>query len=97
MGNYALKQVSRPKRSDFWRRSLCNLTKAWSLRSIRLRPRHLKCPWVVRLTHEAPDVQIPVFEGTTKVVSYRYPRIPQPRRRSGIRPTVPHNALKWSD
>ena len=58
MGNSALRQVSRSKRGDFWRRSLCNLTKARSLRSIRLRPRHLKCPWVVRLTHEVSDVRV---------------------------------------
>ena len=78
MGNSALRQVSRSKRGDFWRRSLCNLTKARSLRSIRLRPRHLKCPWVVRLTHEAPDVQTPVFRGSTKVVPHRYTPHPTP-------------------
>lgn len=78
MGNSALRQVSRSKRGDFWRRSLCNLTKARSLRSIRLRPRHLKCPWVVRLTHEAPDVQTPVFRGFIQVVPHRYTPHPTP-------------------
>ena len=61
MGISALRQGIRSKKGDFTRLSLCNSTKLRSERSIRLRPRHLPWPWVVRLTHEVPDVRADVF------------------------------------
>ena len=61
MGISAFRQGPRSKKGDFTRFSLCNLTNTKGERSIRLRPRHLPCPWVVRLTHEVPDVRADVF------------------------------------
>ena len=61
MGISAFRQGPQSKKGDFTRFSLCNLTNTKGERSIRLRPRHLPCPWVVRLTHEVPDVRADVF------------------------------------
>ena len=61
MGISAFRQVPQSKKGDFTRSSLCNLTNTKGERSMRLRPRHLPCPWVVRLTHEVPDVRADVF------------------------------------
>ena len=90
MGISALRQGIRSKKGDFTRLSLCNSTKPRSERSIRLRPRHLPCPWVVRLTHEAPDV--PALCIRRMYDDGFSPQIP--RRRSGIRPTVPHQRIE---
>jgi hypothetical protein len=81
MGNSAFRQVQKSKKGDFTRLSLCNLTNTKSERSIRLRPRHLPCPWAVRLAHEVPDVRATRFPG---MYSEILPYIP--RRRPGIRP-----------
>ena len=81
MGNSAFRQVPESKKCDFTRLSLCNLTKPRSERSIRLRPRHLPCPWAVRLAPEVPDVPA---TGFLRMYSEILPYIP--RRRSGIRP-----------
>ena len=78
MGNSAFRQVLKSKKGDFTRRSLCNLTNMKSERSIRLRPRHLPCPWVVRLTHEVPDVRADVFGGCAGHSSIYFPAYPAP-------------------
>ena len=78
MGNSAFRQVPKSKKGDFTRLSLCNLTNTKSERSIRLRPRHLPCPWVVRLAHEVPDVRADVFGGCTGHPSIYFPASPAP-------------------
>ena len=91
MGISVLLQGRMSTRGDFQRLSLCSLTKDCPARSTRLRPRHLPCPWVVRLIHEVPDVRVthsvPCAEGVLS---------PFPCRRSGIRPTVSTNVFEWS-
>ena len=61
MGTAALAEGCLSMKGDFPRPSLFISTKGREARSIRLRPRHLPCPWVVRLTHEVPDVRTPTF------------------------------------
>ena len=78
MDTPALPRGSRSKKGDFSRLSLCNLTNTKSERSIRLRPRHLPCPWVVRLAHEVPDVRADVFGGCTGHPSIYFPASPAP-------------------
>ena len=78
MGNSAFRQVPKSKKGDFTRLSLCNLTNTKSERSIRLRPRHLPCPWVVRLAHEVPDVRADVFGGCAGHSSIYFPAYPAP-------------------
>ena len=61
-------------KSGFWKLSLCISTNTRDERSIRLQPRHLPCPWVVRLTHEAPDVPALVSALCTTMASpHKFP------------------------
>lgn len=94
MGNSALRQGSVSMKGDFSRRSLCVLTKRLGARSIRLWPWHLKCPWVVRLTHEVFDVRSPPPR------RIRRDLLPLPRRHrdppDGV-PTAVPNDFEWSD
>ena len=57
MGFSAFGQGVVPRQGDFQRSSLCRSTNDGSALPTRFRPRHLPCPWVVRLTHEAPLVR----------------------------------------
>ena len=90
MGTFAFSQGEVSTTGDFLRLPLCSSTINCHARSTRLWPRHLPCPWVVRLTHEVPDVRVRFFAACATGVS------PLPRRRSGIRPTVPTNVFEWS-
>ena len=84
-------------RSDFSRLSLYISTNHQSARSIRLRPRHLPCPWVVRLTHETPDVRVGSFAACAAGVST--PFFPAAARESARRcpPTILNGVFySWS-
>ena len=81
MGISALRQGSVSMKGDFSRLYLCILTNASDERSIRLQPWHLPCPWVVRLTHEVPDVLVPCL---CPLHSVCLPLIPRHRRESPV-------------
>lgn len=97
MGTSAFRQVPESKKDDFTRRSLCNLTNMKSERSIRLRPRHLPCPWVVRLTHEVPDVPPTFSEDARGIPPYISPHLPSLAAAREFARRCHTNALKWSD
>ena len=91
MGTSAFEKGIVPMQGDFSRSSLCRSTNGGNARFPRLRPWHLPCPWVVRLTHEVPDVRVTAVRRPV-----RRSLAPIPRRRSGIRPTVSTNVFEWS-
>lgn len=107
-GIFALWHCPEPKKSDFTRLSLCKLTNAESTPCIRPWPRHLPCPWVVRLTHEVFVVRAAAFRGCTRLLHtfsrsvddgqrLRLVASPSPPP-PGNPPVRCHtNALKWSD